>query len=470
VGRRLRIALPVALVALVAAAPAGAQEGTATAEELASLAYDLDVVWVAIAAGLVFLMQAGFALVEAGLTRAKNAANIVAKNLADMCIGGVAYWAVGAALAYGVTAGGFMGTSGFFFQDGAEGAVLGGDAVQFIFQLVFAATAATIVSGAVAERMKFAGYLIVSLAMTAAIYPIVSHWQWGGGWLSEAGFYDFAGSSLVHMTGGIAGLMGAIVLGPRLGKYGKDGKPRAIPGHSIPLAITGVFILWFGWFGFNGGSTLAAQGQGQAIGHILMTTILAASAGGILAGVAIWLIGKKPDPAMAGNGALAGLVAITAGPDFAGSLAAVTVGGIAGVVVVGSVLLLDRVKVDDPVGAISVHGVCGALGALAVGFYPAAREAGYSVGTQALGVGAVAAFVGATSVVVFLLVKVTIGVRVSEQEELDGLDLHEHGIAGYPDLVFGPIGTSGVPGRGGEFGLTGRPAPVATASSVTVEE
>ncbi len=443
VKRTIRTAPLVGALWLLGAMPASAQE--VTQETIDALAYDLDVVWVAAAAALVFLMQAGFSLVEAGLTRAKNGANIVAKNLADMSIGAVFYWAVGAALAYGATAGGFVGTSGFF--DPVSNL---GDGTQFVFQMVFAATAATIVSGAVAERMKFSGYLIVSVAITALIYPIVSHWQWfgEGAWLYDRGYYDFAGSSLVHMTGGVAGLMGAMILGPRLGKYGKDGKPRALPGHNIPFVIVGVFILWFGWFGFNGGSTLGAAGQGAAIGNILMTTCIAAGAGGLAAGLAIWLVAKKPDPAMAGNGVLAGLVGITAGPDFASGFAALAVGAICGVVVVGSVLLLDRIKVDDPVGAISVHGVCGAIGTLAVPFYPGASEAGITLATQALGVVAIAAFVSVTAGVTFALVKATVGIRVSEQEELDGLDVHEHGIAGYPDLVFGPTASPGLAGVG----------------------
>ena len=464
--RTTRVAIATTALWVLAAGTASAQD--ASADPVASLAYDLDVVWVGMAAALVFLMQAGFALVEAGLTRAKNAANIVAKNLADMAVGGIAYWAVGAALAYGATKGGFLGSTGFFFSPGDEGAVLGGDGVQFIFQLVFAATAATIVSGAVAERMKFSGYLIVSLFITALIYPIVSHWQWSGeGWLGALGYYDFAGSSLVHMTGGVAAFAGAAILGPRLGKYGKDGKARAIPGHNIPFAVTGVFILWFGWFGFNGGSTLGAAGQGGAIGHILTTTVLAGAAGGIAAGAVIWLVSKKPDPAMAGNGVLAGLVGITAGPDYAGGLAAVLVGLVAGAVVVGSVLLLDRLRVDDPVGAISVHGVCGALGTLAVGLYPAARADGITVGTQAIGVLAIAGFVAVSATLVFLLVKATVGLRVSEQEEIEGLDVHEHGVAGYPDLVFGPSASPGVPAAGLAYGFDpSRAAP----TTIPVEE
>jgi Amt family ammonium transporter len=419
-----------------------------TVEQLNELADTVTVVWVGVAAALVFLMQAGFALVEAGLTRAKNAANIVAKNLADMSIGAVAYWAVGAALAYGATKGGLFGTSGFLNPIG-EGSPFG-DGAQFIFQLVFAATAATIVSGAVAERMKFAGYLVVSVAITALIYPVVTHWQWfgEGGWLYDRGYYDFAGSSLVHMVGGVAGLVGAVVIGPRIGKYGKDGRPRAIPGHNLPFVVVGVFVLWFGWFGFNGGSTLgignATDGfLGAAIGNILTTTTLAAGAGALAAGAVIWMIAKKPDVAMAANGALAGLVGITAGPDYASPGAAVLVGLICGAVVVGSVMALDRLRVDDPVGAVSVHGVCGAIGVLAVPFYGAAPDT-ITLGTQALGAAAIAGFVAVTAGAVFLLVKVTVGVRVAEDVEIEGLDVHEHGVAGYPDAL-GPIGVPATP-------------------------
>ncbi|MBW3662445.1 MAG: ammonium transporter [Actinobacteria bacterium] len=433
----------------------------ATVEQINALADTVTVVWVGVAAALVFLMQAGFALVEAGLTRAKNAANIVAKNLADMSVGAVAYWAVGAALAYGASSGGLFGTSGFFAPIG-EGAPFG-DGVQFIFQLVFAATAATIVSGAVAERMRFAGYLIVSVAITALIYPIVTHWQWlgEGGWLYDRGYYDFAGSSLVHMVGGVAGLVGALVIGPRIGKYGKDGRPRAIPGHNLPFVVVGVFVLWFGWFGFNGGSTLgignATDGfLGGSIGNILTTTTLAAAAGALAAGAVIWMISKKPDVAMAANGALAGLVGITAGPDYASPAAAVLVGLICGAVVVISVIAFDRLKVDDPVGAVSVHGVCGAIGVLAVPFYGAAPET-ITLGTQALGAGAIAAFVASASAVVFLLVKATIGVRVAEDVEIDGLDVHEHGVAGYPDAL-GPVGVPATPPAVSVIPAPARPA------------
>jgi Amt family ammonium transporter len=389
----------------------------------------------------VFLMQLGFALVETGLTRAKNAANIVMKNMADMIAGSVFYWAIGAAFAYG--AGTFIGTQGFF-----DPASVLGDGTQFVFQMVFAATAATIVSGAVAERMNFKGYLIISIVMTGFIYPTVTHWHWPltegvGAWLAEMGYHDFAGSSMVHMVGGVAALVGASMLGPRKGKYDKDGKPRAIPGHNIPFAIFGVFVLWFGWFGFNGGSTLAATGLGADIGIILISTNVAAGAGGLVAMVVTWLKDGKADVGMTGNGVLAGLVAITAGTNFATGPEAFVIGALAGGIVVASVLFFDRIRVDDPVGAVSVHGVCGAFGTLAVGVIAAGESNGVgdatiSLGTQFIGVAAIAAFVAATSAILFYLVKVTVGIRVSEEDELEGLDVAEHGVPGYaPDVLAG---------------------------------
>jgi Amt family ammonium transporter len=431
--RKILYVLGGATLLLSLGLPASAQDVT-----IETLSYDLDVVWMAIAAGLVFFMQAGFTLVETGFTRAKNSANIGAKNLADMAIGGVAYWAIGGALAYGASAGGFLGSSGFFFNPGGEGAVLGGDGIQFIFQLVFAATAATIVSGAVAERMNFVGYLAISLVITGFVYPIVSHWQWygEGAWLYDLGYYDFAGSSLVHLTGGVAAFVGAAILGPRLGRYNSDGSKNPIPGHSVPLGLTGVFILWLGWFGFNGGSTLAATGSGAAIGSIIFTTLLAGAAGGVFAYITAWFMTGKPDPIMAGNGVLGGLVGITAGPDLATGVGAFVVGALCGAVVVASITFIERViKVDDPVGAVSVHGVCGIIGTLAVGFYAAGREAGYSVGVQAIGVLAIIAFVGVTTAILFYVVDAVFGLRVSPEIELEGLDWHEHGVRGYADDV-----------------------------------
>ncbi|MDP8928214.1 MAG: ammonium transporter, partial [Actinomycetota bacterium] len=383
------------------------------------------------------------------LTRTKNAANIVMKNLSDFTIGTIAYWLVGFAIMFGA-GNALFGTSGFLTS--AEGFDLPLPVpVYFIFQAVFAGTAATIVSGAVAERMKFPSYLIFSFVISALIYPVVGHWIWGGGWLASRAvpFHDFAGSTVVHMTGGVAALMGAALLGPRLGKY-RQGKPQAIPGHSIPLAMVGVFVLWFGWFGFNGGSTLGATGQGELIGHVLLTTNLAAAAGAAIATLVIWLVSGKPDVAMAGNGALAGLVGITAGCAFVGPLAAIGVGAVAGALVVGSVLFLDRIRIDDPVGAVSVHGTCGVLGTIWVGLFadPALGldgAAGLFKGggtalltTQVIGVLAVGAWVAIAAGLVFVLLKVTVGIRVSAEEEMEGLDIHEHGLWGYPEIMLGP--------------------------------
>lgn len=425
--RSMKVALATTGVLALAAAPASAQE--VTTEQFEQLVLALDTVWVAIAAALVLLMHLGFGMLEAGLTRAKNAANIVGKNMITVAIGGAAYWAIGAALAYGTDAGGVIGTSGFF--DPASlfpGGGLSGTGA--VFQLVFAATAATIVSGAVAERIDFKAYIVVAVGLTAVIYPIVSHWQWGGGWLSELGFYDFAGSTLVHMTGGTAALVGVAILGPRIGKYGKDGKPRALPGHSIPLAIFGVLVLFFGWFGFNGGSTLGAFGQAEIIGTVLLNTTIAGSFGALAAAAANWTTAGKPDPAMIGNGALAGLVGITAGPDLATNWWAVIVGVVCGVVVVFAVTFFDRIHIDDPVGATSVHLVCGAIGTLFVGIY----SPDVSFGAQLAGVVSVFAFTAVTAGGLFLAVKHTIGLRVPAEHEIEGLDLHEHGVAGLPDL------------------------------------
>lgn len=457
--RTFRRAVPLtALFLLVGALPAAAQDAP-TPEDLA---YAIDTAWVAAAAALVLLMHLGFALVETGLTRAKNAANIVGKNIATVAIGAVAYWATGAALAYGENLGGFIGTSGFF-----NPAQILDDGTQAIFQLVFAATAATIVSGAVAERIKFGSYLVIAAAMTAIIYPIITHWQWSGegGWLFDLGFYDFAGSSMVHLTGGAAGLAGVLVLGPRLGKYGKDGRPRAIPGHNIPFAIAGVLVLWFGWFGFNGGSTLGAVGMAETIGTVLLNTTLAGGAGGAAAALVSRLQAGKPDVAMMGNGVLAGLVGITAGPDLATNWWAVIVGLVCGALVVGAVVAFDRIRVDDPVGAISVHGVCGAVGTLFVGVYAADR----TVAVQAIGVAATAAFAFVSALLVFLLVRALMGLRVSEQEELEGLDVHEHGIAGYPDIVLGPSAADpSRPVGAPAYGLSGGAVP-ASSKAVSAE-
>jgi Amt family ammonium transporter len=429
--RKLLVGGGAALAALVLfATPAFAQDEPSIADVQAIL----DNIWVLIAAVLVIFMQAGFALVEAGLTRAKSVSNIMMKNLMDFCVGVLAFAAVGFAIAFGGT-GKFIGTEGWFLDAGSYDYAPLTLPTVFIFQAAFAATAATIVSGAMAERTKFKSYFLYSIVLTALIYPIVVHWTWGGGWLNDVGdgFIDFAGSTVVHSVGGWAALMGAMILGPRIGKYGPDGKPRAILGHSIPFAIIGVFILFIGWFGFNPGSELAADLE---VSKIAVTTLLAGCAGGVAATVVVWMKSGKPDVAMAGNGVLAGLVGITAGCAAVNNWGAVAIGLIAGALVVFSVFAFDRIRIDDPVGAISVHGVCGAWGTLAVGLF--ATEGGLlygdgigQLGTQAVGVIAVFAWTTITAGALFLAIKHTIGLRVSEQEEIEGLDVHEHGAPGY---------------------------------------
>jgi Amt family ammonium transporter len=407
----------------------------------ASNAFAIDTIWTLLAAFLVFFMQAGFAMVETGFTRAKNASNIIMKNLMDFSIGSLVYWAVGFAIMFGATASGLFGTSGFFLSSASplnsEG--LWGFA-YWIFQAVFAATAATIVSGSMAERTKFSSYLIYSVFITAVIYPVVGHWIWGGGWLAAKGMIDFAGSTVVHSVGGWAALVGALLLGPRIGKYKKDGSSNAIPGHNIPLASLGVFILWFGWFGFNAGST--TSGTDLSIAAIVVTTNLAAAAGALLAMITTWIRFGKPDTSMALNGALAGLVAITAGCANVSPLSAVIIGALGGILVVFSVEFIDKVlHIDDPVGAVSVHGVCGAWGTLAVGLF--AQEAYGGVNglffgggisqliTQFIGVVSVFAWVAITALILFGLIKLTVGLRVSREEELKGLDIGEHGMESY---------------------------------------
>ena len=433
------ILIPMISIALV---------GFAFAENTAdSNAVAINTVWTLLAAFLVFFMQAGFAMVEAGFTRAKNAANIMMKNLMDFSIGSIAYWLVGFGIMFGASASGLFGTTGFFLSDANPGTNEGLWQFAFwIFQAVFAATAATIVSGSMAERTKFSSYLIYSVFITALIYPVVGHWIWGGGWLASKGMVDFAGSTVVHSVGGWAALAGALLLGPRLGKYNKDGSSNAIPGHNIPLASLGVFILWFGWFGFNAGST--TSGTNLSIATIAVTTTLAASAAAITAMFTAWKRFGKPDTSMALNGALAGLVAITAGCAVVSPLSAIIIGAIAGILVVLSVEFIDKVlRIDDPVGAISVHGVCGAFGTLAVGLF-AQSSYGNSSGvgdvnglffggglslfvTQLIGVISVFVWVFGAAFVVFKIMKMTVGLRVSEEEELKGLDIGEHGMESY---------------------------------------
>jgi len=433
-------------VALLAAAPAWAAEPTAASNGRA-----LDTVWVLLAAFLVFFMQAGFAMVETGFTRAKNACNIMMKNTLDFAVGSIAFFAVGYALMFGADAGGFLGTSGFFLSAGDPST---GDGLwqfaYFLFQLMFAATAATIASGAMAERTRFTSYLLYSLAISALIYPVVGHWIWGGGWLAKLGMIDFAGSTVVHSVGAWAGLVGAVLLGARTGKFVTDGTGRrvskALPGHNIPLATLGVFILWFGWFGFNPGSTVAASNL--SIASIALTTSLAAAAGTISAMVTAWIHFKKPDASMTLNGALAGLVAITAPCAVVSPGSAIIIGAGAGVAVVLAVEFIDKVlHIDDPVGAVSVHGVGGVLGTLSVGLFaqaPYSAAAGLGevnglffgggfgqLGVQALGAVAVFGWVVVTAGILFGLLKVTVGLRVSSHDEARGLDLGEHGMEAY---------------------------------------
>jgi Amt family ammonium transporter len=396
---------------------------------------DVNTLWMCLAAFLVFFMQAGFALVECGFTRAKNACNIIMKNVMDFSIGTLAFWMVGFGLMFGATSSGFFGTTNFFFDAGDNNF----NWAFLIFQTVFCATAATIVSGAMAERTKFIAYLCYTVCITVIVYPIFGSWAWGGlldggGWLEELGFYDFAGSTVVHSVGGWCALAGAIVIGPRLGKYSKDGKTQAIPGHNIPLAALGVFILWLGWFGFNPGSTAVGGGS---FAYIAVTTNLAAAAGAIAATIASWVLFKKPDTSFALNGALAGLVAITAGCDGMSPMFAIITGFAGGLLVVGSVLFFDKLKIDDPVGAISVHGVCGVWGTLAIGLFH--KDAGLLLGggttqiiAQLVGIGAAFVWAFGVSFVIFTVIKHTIGLRVSEADEMEGLDIAEHGMHAYP--------------------------------------
>jgi len=415
----------------------------------------LNNVWVFLAGVLVFFMQAGFALVEAGLTRAKNVVNIFAKNIADAVVGILAFFATGYAFAFGESGGWFIGTDNFFL-DGLDMAAIpeGGlsPATTFFFQAVFAATAVTIASGAMAERTKFTSYLIFSVVMCAFIYPVVVHWTWGGGLIADiqigdAVFSDFAGSGIVHMTGGIAAFMGALFLGPRIGKYDSEGNVRAIPGHSIPFATLGVFILWVGWFGFNPGSELLAD---EFVSTIAVNTMLAAAAGALLTTITIWIKSGKPDVAMIGNGALAGLVAITGPCGAVTPMMSVVIGAVGGVIVVFSVLFFDKVKIDDPVGAVSVHGVVGAWGVLSIGLFATyddaflgREDAGLFYGggfeqlaVQALMVLIILVWVGVTTAALFAGIKATVGLRVSPEEEFEGLDVLEHGLQGYaPDVA-----------------------------------
>ncbi|WP_319500833.1 ammonium transporter [uncultured Draconibacterium sp.] len=407
-------------------------------ETLQGLQIGIDNMWLLVAAFLVMFMQPGFALVEAGFTRSKNTANILMKNLMDFSIGSILYWAIGFTIMYGDSIGGFIGTPDLFFMSDGFGSNYS-DYADLFFQTVFAATAATIVSGAMAERTEFKAYLIFSIVITVVIYPISGHWTWGGGWLSQLGFHDFAGSSIVHSVGAWVGLAGAAIIGPRIGKYKKDGTPTAIPGHNLAYGALGVFILWFGWFGFNPGSQLAAAGTDNAvaIGHIAVTTNLAAAAGAVTAMMVAWFRYKRPSLSISLNGALAGLVAITAGCDAVDPMGALFIGILAGFILPFAVEFIDKVlKVDDPVGAISVHGVGGAFGTLAVGLFSTSEGLFYGhgaklLGIQAVGVAAFFAWAFGLGLVLFFVLKKANILRVSKRIEEEGLDVYEHGESAY---------------------------------------
>ncbi len=388
----------------------------------------LDTLWVLLGAMLVFWMQPGFALVEAGLTRSKNTANILMKNFCDFMCGSVLYWILGFSIMYGADFG-LLGWSGFGF--------IGEDSnipaeCTFIFQTVFCATAATIVSGAMAERTKFSMYFVYSMLISAFVYPIEGHWSWGGGWLSEMGFHDFAGSTVVHLCGGALALAGAIVLGPRIGKYDKNGKSRAIPGHNLVLCALGVFCLWVGWFGFNPCSTVAATGYANAVAmsHIFVTTNMAAATGGISAMLYTWIVDGKPSLSMLCNGVLAGLVGITAGCDCVDIWASAVIGIITSTIMCMSVSFIDKkLHIDDPVGAVSVHGVGGIVGTILTGVFvnPAINGTECSIGVQTLGAVVVALFAFGCGMAIFLAIKYTHGLRCDKRIEEEGLDIYEHG-------------------------------------------
>jgi Amt family ammonium transporter len=450
----------IAAFALLSASPAAAQEAELLPEDVQQI---LNNTWVFIAGILVFFMQAGFALVEAGLTRAKNVGNIMMKNLMDCAAGVLAFLLVGYSIGFGEEALGGWFSWGGFGVDGIESTEGDGlwTSTTFFFQAAFAATAATIVSGAMAERTKFKSYFVYSLFITAFIYPVVLSWTWGGGWLAQREFpySDFAGSTIVHATGGWAALMGALILGPRIGKYGPDGKPRAIPGHSTAFVVLGAMILFVGWFGFNPGSELAAD---VFVPQIAVKTLVAGAAGAVVAMLINWATDKKPDVSMAANGLLAGLVSITAPVGAVTVPYSVLIGAIGGAIVVFSVKFFDRIRIDDPVGAISVHGVCGTWGTLSIGLFAkwddvflGREDAGLVYGggfdqllTQVIFVLAHAVWVCGAAGLLFFAIKKTIGLRVSEDEEIAGLDIEEHGAAGYGPELLTPAFAGG-PSAGG---------------------
>ncbi len=462
--------------------------GIAFAEEAASKVA-LDTVWTLVAAFLVMLMAAGFALLESGFCRAKNTANILAKNFVVFALTSIAFLVIGWGIMFG-DGSWFMGLKGLWFLSGPDNSPATGDAykgvynsinwtgipleAKFFFQMVFAATAATIVSGAVAERVKFGTFFLFSILLAGLLYPITGHWIWGGGWLAERGMWDFAGSTVVHSVGGWAALAGAIMLGPRIGKFAKDGRITPIPGHSMTSATLGVFILWFGWFGFNPGSTMGADSG--AIGHIVATTNTAAAAGVLGATFTAWVLLGKPDLTMGLNGGVAGLVAITAPCAFVSLGSSLAIGLVAGILVVLSVLFFDRIKVDDPVGAVSAHLTCGVWGTLAVGlfaqdkFSPGTTGNGLFFGggselfqAQLIGVLAVGAFIFPASIIGWSLLKGFMGIRVSAEEEMEGLDINEHGLLAYPDFQ---VATAVRMPRGAPVPAAAAPAPAPAPAEV----
>ena len=475
-----------------AAAPAQFTQGML--EQISGAKIAVDTMWTLIAGMLVFFMNLGFATVESGLCRAKNTSTILAKNFIVFAASSIAFLALGWGLMFG-DGNPFIGTQGLWFASGADNSPATGDAYKGVysainwtgvplwtkvfFQLVFAGTAATIVSGAVAERIKFGAFYLFTFLMVAIIYPITGHWIWGGGWLAKLGVWDFAGSTVVHSVGGWAALAGIIVLGPRIGKYSKDGKALPIPGHSMTSATLGVFVLWFGWFGFNPGSTMAADAG--AIGRIAVSTNTAAAAAAISSSITAWLLLGKPDLSMMLNGALAGLVAITASCAFVSIPSSLIIGVMAGVLVVLSVLFFDKIKIDDPVGATSVHLVCGVFGTLCVGLFAQDHFSPNTTGNglffgggtglltkQAIGIVSVGIVVFILSWTFWKIIDAFMGIRVSAEEEIEGLDIGEHGSVAYPDFVSTTSGIyrSSMAGGGGSVTQqTTQSAPVFATES-----
>lgn len=449
--RKILIPLFLLLFPLITTAQTSVPEEVSNADKIAELSTGLNTVWMLLAAMLVFFMQPGFALVEAGFTRSKNTANILMKNLVDFMVGSILFWFIGFGLMFGI--GDVFGTPHLFDLDAMDNIIQNGLPIEgfLIFQTVFCATSATIVSGAMAERTKFSMYLAYTIAISVLIYPVSGHWTWGGGWLSNADpdsfmmsvfgytFHDFAGSTVVHSVGGWIALVGAAILGPRLGKYGKDGKSKAIPGHNLTLACLGVFILWFGWFGFNPGSQLAAAGYGDqtAISHVFLTTNLAACTGGFLALLVSWIKYGKPSLSLTLNGILAGLVGVTAGCDLVSPMGAALIGAICGTVMIFAVEFIEhRLKIDDPVGASSVHGVCGSLGTILTGLFAVEGGTFYGggfgfLGAQIFGVIIVGGWAALMGYIIFKILDKVHGLRVPARIEEEGLDIYEHGESAY---------------------------------------